>query len=144
MPIQRKSINNFSTGVAALIVAAALGASGACAGGEDGTTPSGDRVLTAVPPQMKVNPGETGTARFILTSGGVPIAGQRVTFTIVDDPQVPDVEARGATLVTSSATTDGADAAAVGTAGATDGAGAAAGDPLRITASPPSNRCCSR
>ena len=59
-------------------------AGGACAGGEQGTTPSGDRVLTAVPDEIKVNPNETGTARFVLTSGGVPIAGQRVTFSIVD------------------------------------------------------------
>src|SRR5204863_7880978 len=85
----------------------------ACAGGEEGTTPSGDRVLTAVPDAIKVNPNETGTARFVLTSGGVPIAGQRVTFSIVDNPAIPDVEARGATLVDSSATTDGAGLAAV-------------------------------
>ena len=92
---------------------AAVVAGGACAGGEQGTTPSGDRVLTAVPDEIKVNPNETGTARFVLTSGGVPIAGQRVTFSIVDDPALPDVEARGATLVDSTATTDGAGVAAV-------------------------------
>jgi hypothetical protein len=98
-----------STGV----LLAALIAGGACAGGEEGTTPSGDRVLTAVPDEIKVNPTETGTARFVLTSGGVPIAGQQVTFSIVDDPALPDAEARGATLVDSSATTDGAGVAAV-------------------------------
>src|SRR5262245_30539828 len=107
--IQRKSIHSLST--AALL--AALVAGGACAGGEEGTTPSGDRVLAALPKDIKVNPNETGTARFVLTSGGVPIAGQRVTFSIVDDPAIPDVEARGATLVDSSATTDGAGVAAV-------------------------------
>jgi hypothetical protein len=107
--IQRKSIHSLSTAV----LLAALVAGGACAGGEEGTTPSGDRVLSAVPDEIKVNPNDTGTARFVLTSGGVPIAGQHVTFSIVDNPAIPDVEARGATLVDSSATTDGAGVAAV-------------------------------
>ena len=107
--IQRKSIHSLST--AALIAALACG--GACAGGEAGKTPGGDRVLAGLPDEIKVNPFETGTARVVLTSGGVPIAGQSVTFTIIDDPKVPDVEARGATLVDSKATTDGAGIAAV-------------------------------
>jgi hypothetical protein len=107
--IQRKSIHRFSTGV--LLAAFVVG--GACAGGDPGTTPGGDRVLMAVPDEIKVNPFETGTLRVVLTGGGVPIAGQTVTFSIIDDPAVPDVEARGATLVDTSATTDGTGAAAV-------------------------------
>jgi hypothetical protein len=115
--IQRKSINNFSTGamwatarLAGVLVALASG----CAGGEPGTTPSGDRVLTASPARIKVGPNEIGSARFVLTSGGVPIAGQTVSFTIIDDPDMPGVEAQGATLVDSSAETDVAGVATVG------------------------------
>jgi hypothetical protein len=98
-----------STGV----LLAALVASGACAGGDPGTTPSEDRVITPDPGTIHVRPGETGTARFVLTSGGVPIAAQPVSFTIVDNPDIPGVEAMGATLVDSSAVTDVSGVAAV-------------------------------
>jgi len=46
----------------------------------------------------------------VLTSGGVPIASQPVTFTILD---MPGAEAKGAMLVASSAVTDGSGAATV-------------------------------
>src|SRR5262245_8211845 len=89
--IQRKSIHSLSTGM----LLAALVAANACAGGEPGPTPGEDRVIAAEPSTIHVSPGETGTARFVLTSGGVPIAAQLVSFTIVDNPEVPGVEAKG-------------------------------------------------
>src|SRR5262245_2013354 len=104
-PIQRKSIHDFSTGKA--LLAALVACVGACAGGEPGSTPTGDRVFVADPPMIRVNPGETGTAKFVLTSGGVPIAAQAVTFEIPDEDELPGVEAKGAVLAATTGVTDG-------------------------------------
>ena len=64
------------------------------------------RILKADPELMKVSLGGTGFARFVLTSGGIPIAGEAVTFTIVHDPKTPEPETHGATLINASAVTD--------------------------------------
>ena len=79
-----------------------------CAGGGTGTGMSGDRVLVAEPATLGLSPGASGSVRFVLTSGGVPIAGQSVTFAIGDA-----VKAQGATLAASAAVTDVSGAAAV-------------------------------
>ena len=55
---------------------------------------------------IRVSPGGTGSARFVLTSGGVPIAGETVTFTIVHAPETPEPETHGAMLLDASAVTD--------------------------------------
>jgi len=64
------------------------------------------RKLKADPGLMKVSPGGTGSARFVLTSGGVPIAGETVTFTIVHASGTPEPETHGAMLLNASAVTD--------------------------------------
>jgi len=105
--IQRKSIHSLSTG--ATLVACALVAAlvvGGCAGGEAGTTPAGDRFIDADPGTIQVLPNDTGTARFVLTSGGVPIAAQPVTFSLVDTAEIPGDETAGVTLSDTSAVTD--------------------------------------
>ena len=102
--IQRKSIHSLSTGTA--LLAALVACAGACAGGSPGEEPTGIRMLTADPEMIQVSPGGTGSARFVLTSGGVPIAGQPVTFTIVHDPETPEPETQGAMLLDASAVTD--------------------------------------
>jgi hypothetical protein len=112
--IQRKSINRFSTGsVTRAVLLALASVTAGCAGGEPGTTPSSDRVLTGDPASIKIIPDGTGIVRFVLTSGNVPIAGQTVDFTIFDDPGVPGVEAQGATTHPRSAVTDVSGAATV-------------------------------
>ena len=63
-------------------------------------------MLTADPELIQVSPGGTGSARFVLTSGGVPIAGESVTFTIVHAPGTPEPETHGAMLLNASAVTD--------------------------------------
>jgi len=95
---------------AALLLAASVG----CAGGESGATPNGDRFLAADPGTIHVPPGEMGTARFVLTSGGVPIAGAPVTFSVIDDPNTPADETVGVTLFDASDATDGDGVATVG------------------------------
>jgi len=96
------------------VVALALaGVAPGCAGGEPGTTPSGDRVLTAEPPGLQISPDGIDYARVVLTSGHVPIAGQAVSFRILDDPQVDGDDAQGATLTSGSAVTDVSGAAMV-------------------------------
>ena len=87
----------FSTGRVARALALALALAG-CAGGEPGTSPSRPRILTADPASIQISPHEAGVARFVLTHGLVPLAGQSVSFTIFDDPGVDGVEAQGATL----------------------------------------------
>ena len=71
-------------------------AGGGCAGGETHTTPAGDAVLRPDPTTIRVGPGETGSARFVLTSGGVPVGSATVTFSINDAPLVPDTHEQGA------------------------------------------------
>ena len=95
--IQRKSIHVLSTGLVACALALA-GAAAGCAGGEPGTSPSRPRILTADPASITISPNGTGTARFVLTHGLVPIAGQSVSFTTFDDPGVEGDEAQGATI----------------------------------------------
>ncbi len=84
------------------IVIAACG--GATSPGAPPTTP---REIAATPQTVWVQPGATGTLTFEVTGpAGAPLPGALVTFTIVDDPATPGSEAQGATLVTTSATTD--------------------------------------
>src|ERR1051325_10539669 len=111
-PIQRKSIHSLST-AAALAFAFAFGLAG-CAGGGSGTTTGGDRILVADPAMITIRPGGTGSARFILTSGGVPIAGQHVAFSIVDSGGATGGDAKGATLADSGADGDVSGVATVG------------------------------
>jgi len=98
--IQRKSIHIFSTGLVCALVA--------CAGSGPGLTTTGDRVLVADPAMFPLSPGAKATARFVLTSGGVPIPGQLVSFRILDDPTNPGDDPSGATLAKTSAVTDAA------------------------------------
>jgi hypothetical protein len=102
--IQRKSIHSLSTG--STLLATLVACVGACAGGSPGEEPTGIRMLTPDPAMIRVSPGGTGSARFVLTSGGVPIAGQPVTFTIVFPPETPKPEAQGATLLEAGGVTD--------------------------------------
>jgi hypothetical protein len=101
--IQRKSIHSLPTG--ALLAATLLTAAG-CAGGRAGTTPAGDRVLVPASATVQITPHTVGSARFVLTSGRVPIAGQVVTFSIPDLPQIEGDEANGSMLLQTSAVTD--------------------------------------
>jgi len=94
-----------STGVALCALALC-----ACAGSGAGMTAGGDRVLVADPNMISIKPGATGTARFVLTSGGVPIAGQKVMFNIANDP---GSDSQGATLVPMTAVTDASGVASV-------------------------------
>jgi len=109
--IQRKSIHSLSTGTA--LLAALVASAGACAGGSPGEAPTGTRRLTADPEMTQISPGGTGSVRFVLTSGGVPIAGETVSFAIVDVPETPEPEGQGAVLLASSAVTDALGAASV-------------------------------
>jgi hypothetical protein len=86
--IQRKSIHRLSTvGCFALLTA--------CAGsGESGIDTSGRRLLTPEQVETRLSPGQLGPVSFVLRSGGLPLGGQLVKFTIED----PDA-ALGATLV---------------------------------------------
>jgi hypothetical protein len=95
------------------MTAALVACGGACAGGEPGPTPTGDRLFVADPAMIQIGPGETASARFVLTSGGVPIGAQTVNFEIVDDPEMPGDEAKGAVLGSMTAVTDGDGAAIV-------------------------------
>jgi hypothetical protein len=100
--IQRKSIHIFSTAAICALVA--------CAGSGPGLTTTGDRKLVAVPGMFppSLSPGAKGTALFALTSGGVGIPGQLVTFSLLDDPSDPGDDPKGATLAKTSAVTDAA------------------------------------
>ncbi len=63
-------------------------------------------MLKPDPELIRVSLGGTDSARFVLTSGGIPIAGESVTFTIVDAPGTPEPETHGAMLLNESAVTD--------------------------------------
>jgi hypothetical protein len=91
-------------------VAAVVAGGGACAGGDPGSTPTGDRVFVADPKEIQVAPGGTGSARFVLTSGGVPIAAQPVTFEVLAEA---GSEGKGATLAQVETVTDGSGVATV-------------------------------
>src|SRR6185503_10242012 len=95
--IQRKSVHSLSTGTA--LLAALVAYAGACAGGSPGEEPTGARILAADPEMIQVSPGGIGSVRFVLTSGGVPIAGETVSFAIVDVPETAESEAQGAVLL---------------------------------------------
>jgi hypothetical protein len=89
LPIQRKSINSFSTRgrargrrrapAALAIVMAALAS--ACAGG---SAPRQPQTLSLAPLETTIGltPNQTREVRFRLSSGGVPISGQTVLFTL--------------------------------------------------------------
>jgi hypothetical protein len=88
LPIQRKSINSFSTRAGARprraapalsIVIAALVA--ACAGGSAPRQPQ-TFALAPLETTIGLTPNQTREVRFRLSSGGVPIAGETVFFTL--------------------------------------------------------------
>jgi hypothetical protein len=87
-----------------IAVALSLCACGTTTTPASSTTP---RKIAATPETVWVQPGATGTLTFKVTDeAGAPLPGALVTFTIVDDPATPGTEAQGATLATTSATTD--------------------------------------
>jgi hypothetical protein len=60
-----------------------------------------------MPETIWLQPGETGTLAFLLSGpSGAPLPGAMVSFAIFDDPAIPDAEAQGATLATTSAVTN--------------------------------------
>ena len=59
----------------------ALVASAGCGGAGNGGG-AGPFALTATTDTIHVSPGDETPVRFILTKGGVPVAGQTVTFAI--------------------------------------------------------------
>ena len=63
---------------------------------------------------IRVGPGETGFARVVMTSGGVPVGSATVTFSINNAPLVPDTHEPGAMLAAATAVTDASGAATVG------------------------------
>jgi hypothetical protein len=103
--IQRKSIHSLSTGAA--LLAAVVAGAGGCAGGAPGEEPTGTPMLKPEAELIQIRPGGTGSARFVLTIDGIPIAGQPVSFTIVHDSKTPEPETHGAMLLNASAVTDG-------------------------------------
>jgi hypothetical protein len=112
-PIQRKSIHILSTSrgpsaVAFLMLLAVVGGAAGCAGGSP-VASGADRTLRPEPDQyLHLTPGETTTVSFRLSSGGVPLSGQHVTFAI-DNGQA----AQGATLSATDAVTNSSGIASV-------------------------------
>jgi hypothetical protein len=109
--IQRKSIHSLSTASLLRLAASLLvvgGWASGCAGSGNGAVVTGDFVLAAEPATVGLALGGSGTVRFVLTSDGVPVAGQAVSFTFVDT-----VEAQGATLDPPNALTDATGTAVV-------------------------------
>ena len=84
-----------------------LALTGACSGngGAPILPPLTDLVLAPIPETVRVMPGERAILHFALTSQGVGVAGQRLTFGIVDDPDAGS-KPQGATLATDNALTD--------------------------------------
>ena len=111
--IQSKRAHSLSTG-ALLAIAFSVLAAGGCAGGETHTTPAGGAVLKPDLMTIRVGPGETGFARVVMTSGGVPVGSATVTFSINNAPLVPDTHEPGAMLAAATAVTDASGAATVG------------------------------
>jgi hypothetical protein len=95
--IQRKRINRLSTAARAAAAAALL--CGGCAGDGAGSVTGTDQVLMAVQPTVAFRPGQIGNVPFVLTSGGVPVAGQQVSFMLADN-------IAGVTLASPDALTD--------------------------------------
>jgi hypothetical protein len=108
--IQSKRAHSLSTG--ALLAVAAIAAG--CAGGETHTTPAGGAVLKPDLATIRVGPGETGFARVVMTSGGVPVGSATVAFSINGAPSLPDTHEPGAVLAAATAVTDASGAATVG------------------------------
>ena len=108
--IQSKRAHSLSTG--ALLAVAAIAAG--CAGGETHTTPAGGAVLKPDLATIRVGPGETGFARVVMTSGGVPVGSATVAFSINGAPSLPDTHEPGAVLAAATAMTDASGAATVG------------------------------
>jgi len=68
----------------AAVVAAVLGA--ACAGDGPGSVTGTNQVLAAVQETVGFRVGQTGSVPFVLTSNGVPVPNQKVTFALLDAP----------------------------------------------------------
>ena len=86
------------------IVAAGLAA---CGGSPSAPATTAPRTIAATPQTVWVQPGAMGTVAFTVSGpSGAPLPGAVVTFTIVDDPATPGTAAQGATLATTTATTD--------------------------------------
>src|SRR4051794_23963132 len=79
----------------AAVLAVASGLAG-CAGRDQTAAPAErGRRLEVTPQTIGLQPGATGMLAFtVLTPSGLAVAGETVTFTIVDDPDVPGVEAQ--------------------------------------------------
>jgi hypothetical protein len=103
--IQRKRIHSLST--PGTLIALSLIAAVGCAGSGSGGPSSGDRALAA-DPTVGLSPGESKSVRFVLTSSGVPVAGQTIAFSFVDSSKIAS-----AMLFPPQATTDAAGAATV-------------------------------
>jgi hypothetical protein len=102
-PSQRKSINRFSTGRLRVVppVLALFATLAGCAGSGHGPVPNGSLALVPTTDTTHLSPGQTGTLSFTLTSGGLPLPGQAVAYTITNP-----TDAQGATLDAARAVTD--------------------------------------
>ncbi|MDB4981422.1 MAG: hypothetical protein JWM82_2174, partial [Myxococcales bacterium] len=86
----------------------AMASLAACGGPpETVPAPTTPRSLQATPETVWVQPGQTGTASFLVRGPtGAPLPGATVAFAIVDDPETPGSEAQGATLAAVSGSAD--------------------------------------
>jgi hypothetical protein len=131
--IQLKRLHNFSTAarrasappavrrtwcaLGTLCALGALGAVGAfgmtaCAGQSAPSGPqTGDFSLSAAVDAIQLSPGDATTVGFVVSSRGVPAAGQTVGFAIV---QGPGASPQGATLAATSAVSDASGMVTVG------------------------------
>ena len=80
-----------------MLIVALLG----CAGSGDQSLAGGKRVLVAKQPETRLLPFQSGDVQFVLRSGTLPIGGQMVSFSIIDQGT-----AKGATLASSSGVSD--------------------------------------
>ena len=103
------SIRALAAGACALAAGAWLATAVVGCGGAPATPPppTTPRTLTAMPQTVWVQPGATGALAFeVRGPTGAPLPGANVAFAILDNPDTPGVEAKGATLASASATTD--------------------------------------
>jgi hypothetical protein len=95
-------------------VAAALFAAGCVGDNLPPITVLPPLVLVPLRKTVSVKPGQTARATFALTAvSGMPVAGERLDFAAVDNPETPESELFGATLSASSGLTDAAGMASV-------------------------------
>ncbi|MES1172583.1 MAG: hypothetical protein ABUL77_05055 [Bacteroidota bacterium] len=93
--------------VAVTLVAWALGLGGC--GGDDipAAKPPEPLLLRPRDAEVLLMPGKASQVAFLLTTkGGVPVGGERLDFSAIDDPETPTSEVAGATLSAPSSVTD--------------------------------------